>query len=121
MTISVFPPHPDNGFREYQARVGEFWVQGKSLGNAISNAVEAVEARGGKISSLRVIVQELGGDNFFSDFDRARRHELTAKQRERHSHGAELTEPEARELATLINAEIEASGKRSQKLSDESK
>ena len=118
MTVSVFPPHPENGFTEYQARVGEHWVQGKSLSSAIANAVEAVEADGGEIQALKVIVQKLGGDEFFSDAQLNRRKELTAKMHECRSRGAELSPDEDRELDELIGTELEASGKRAQKLSE---
>jgi|GEM_PF-6478240 len=119
MTISVFPPHPDNAYPEYQARIGELWVCGKTLSGTIANAIEAAEASGNKISALKVIVQELGGDAFFSEASRARRYELTAKQQEYIRHGKELPEREAQELEELIHAEIEASAKRAEKLSDE--
>ena len=66
MTVSVFPPHPTNGFAEYQARVGEYRVQGKTLSSAIAHAVEAVEAGGGEIRALKVIVQKLGGTSFLA-------------------------------------------------------
>lgn len=116
MTISVFPPHPDNGFREYQAQVGDVWVRGTSLGGAIANAVDTLEAHGGKISALNVVVQELGGDEFFSDADRTRRNTLTQKQQT-----SGLSASEEQEWERLMDTETEASGKRAHKIAEVSK
>lgn len=89
-TIRLFPPHPDVHMSEYIAVLGNETVSGKSAGEAVGAAINLRQERGDDISTARIFMQKLGGDEFFSDLQIARMKKLI---RERNALWDAGTEP----------------------------
>ncbi len=81
---------------------------GDTLGEAIDGLTPQLE---NDLPRL-IVIQSLRPDEFFTAAQQHRLHELMAKWREARDTGAPLPEGENTELEALIDAELEASGKR---------
>ncbi|MBC7805657.1 MAG: hypothetical protein H7145_05845 [Akkermansiaceae bacterium] len=114
-TIRLFPPHPENGRSEYLAVFGKETVSGKSAGEAVGAAINLLQEHGGDISTARIFMQKLGGDEFFTDAQIAHMKELIQERNSSWDAGSEPSEANREELESLIFAELEASGRRVEK------
>jgi len=115
MTISVSqiginPP-------AFLAVAGDVVVTGQSVGAALDAAFDKL----GDFTAVRVVVQKIGGDRYFSGEQLARFEELSAKQRIHRSAGHDLAPEESTELDTLIRADFAAMTERAKAALEEAK
>lgn len=89
----------------------------ESVGKTIGEAIDSIYGQLGEDEQNTVIyVQELRGDEFFSDEQIERLSKLMKTWRLARDKGKTLSAEEQAELEKLIEIELEASGKRVQKI-----
>lgn len=88
---------------------------GRTAGEALDGLREYLASEPG---STIVLVQRLGGDSYFGADQIKRLGELMARSRQARETGATFSSSEQTELEALIQAEFEASARRSANLAD---
>lgn len=106
-------PHDASLFR---ARTNGHQALGRTAGEALDGLSEYIRTMPG---ATIVLVQSIGPDQYFSADQIARLMDLTNRNKLAHDGGAPLTPAEQRELESLVEAELDASAKRSAALADQ--
>jgi predicted RNA-binding protein Jag len=112
MTTVVVLPNNQNG-KQFRAISGGKESFGETVGEALDAITEELELKG---SNAVVYVQDFRPDEFFTAAQQMRLGELMEKWRDARDHGETLSVDEQTELEKLIEAELEGSGKRAEKL-----
>jgi len=113
VTVTPESSHEDAEF--FRARVNGHHAVGRTAGEALDGLREYLASEAG---STIVLVQRLGGDSYFGADQIKRLGELMGRSREARDAGATLPSNEQTELESLIQAEFEASARRSANLAD---
>jgi hypothetical protein len=107
------PGSPDTMFRA-SAREGE------SVGRTPGAALDALtEQLGDATAGTLIVVQNLHGDEFFTDEQRSRLEALLVKWREARQSGETLPAGDKAELEALVDAELDGSGRRAAAMASE--
>lgn len=112
MTTVVVSPSNQNG-KGFQAVAGEKESFGKTVGQAIDALTQQLE--NGDTDTL-VIVQRFQPDEFFSADQQKRLGHLMQKMRDARDLGKRLPQEEWTELESLVEAELEGSARRAEKI-----
>lgn len=113
VTVTSEPGQQDAEF--YRARVNGHHAVGRTAGEALDGLREYLRSEPG---STIVLVQRLGGDSYFSVDQIKRLGELMDRARQARDTGTTLPSSEQSELESLIQAELEASARRTASLAD---
>ena len=115
MTTVVVLPNNQNG-KHFRAISGEKESFGETVGEAIDAMTEELHLSG---RNAVVYVQDFRPDEFFTEAQQIRLGELMEKWRDARDKGENLSADEQTELEKLIEAELEGSGKRAEKLANQ--
>ncbi|MSU76749.1 MAG: hypothetical protein EXS16_01510 [Gemmataceae bacterium] len=115
-TISVFPTSSIDGVR-YSAVANNKCGEGASVGSAI----DALTPQLDRESTTVVLIQNRMPDDFFTAAQQVRLESLMSQWRSCRDSGVAFSAFDQAELETLIEAEIEASAKRTASVADEMK
>jgi hypothetical protein len=108
-TIEILPVRAADGEVTYHALVGDKRSEGRTAGEAL----DALRAQlSGAEETTVVILQGFSPDRFFDAAQQERLAELMARWRQARDAGGELPPQEQAELDALIQAEVEASARR---------
>lgn len=114
MTTVVVLPNNQNGM-SFRAVSGEMESFGETVGQAI-DALTGQMANGD--TDTLVIVQRFQPDEFFSTDQQQRLSHLMQKMRDARDFNKAFSQKDQAELENLIEAELEASGRRAKKMAD---
>lgn len=112
MTTVVVLPNNQNG-KSFRAVSGEMESFGETVGEAIDAMTK--QLKNGATDTL-VIVQRFQPDEFFSAEQQSRLSYLMEKMRDARDRNEGLPSEEQTELESLIEAELEGSGRRVEKM-----
>jgi predicted RNA-binding protein Jag len=115
MTTVLVLPDNQNG-RNFRAVSGGRESFGKTVGEALDALAEELEL---DESGAVVYVQDFRADEFFSAAQQARLADLMRKRRNARDKGESLSVDEQVELEKLIEAELESSVRRTEKVADQ--
>lgn len=99
----------------FRARVNGHHAVGRTAGEALDGLREHLAS---EVGSTIVLVQRLGGDSYFGADQIRRLGELMSRSRQARDAGMSLPLNEQTELESLIQAEFDASARRSANLAD---
>jgi len=114
MTTVVVLSNNQNG-KTFRAISGEKESFGETVGEALDAMAEELELTG---RNAVVYVQDFQPDEFFTESQQTRLAELMGKWRAARDTGKRLSGDEQSELEKLIEAELEGSGRRAEKLAN---
>lgn len=112
MTTVLVLPNNQNG-KSFRAVSGERESFGETIGEALDALTTELE------TPAVIYIQDFRPDKFFTEAQQNRLAELMEKWRELRDKGETLSADEQAELENLIEAELEASGRRSEKLAEQ--
>ena len=115
MTTVVVLPNNQRG-KNFRAISGEKESFGETVGEALDAMTEKLELKG---RNAVVYVQDFCPDEFFTAAQQARLAELMEKWRDARDKNETLSADEQTELEQLIEAELEGSALRAEKLADQ--
>ncbi len=115
MTTVLVLPNNQNG-KSFRAISGEKESFGETVGEALDAMTEELEL---KNSNAVVFVQDFRPDEFFTEAQQKRMAELMQKWRTARDKGGDWSPEEQTELEKLIEAELEGSARRTEKLANQ--
>ena len=115
-TVSIFSVPNDDGGRSYVAVAGGRRCGGKTPGEALDSMTAQFDQLE---SSTLVVVQNHLPDQFFTAQQRDRLEELMTRWRKARDNSSALSAEEQAELNALVDAELQAAGKRAATMADE--
>jgi hypothetical protein len=108
-TVAILPVETVGGITVYQAVAGRRMAEGKTAGQAL----DALTAQYPEVErDSLLVVQQLRPDAYFSADQQSRLQSLLERWRNVREQGHELSPDEQAELESLVDAEVEASGRR---------
>jgi hypothetical protein len=115
-TVSILAVLNDQGGRSYVAVAGDRRCGGKTPGEALDSMAAQFDQLE---SSTLVVLQNQLPDQFFTAEQRDRLAELMTRWRTARDNGSALPPKEQAELDAIIEAEVQAAGKRAETMADE--
>ena len=113
-TVLVLPNN-QNG-KHFRAVSGEKESFGETVGEALDAMTEELDLQN---KNAVVLIQDFRPDEFFSEAQQKRMSELMKSWRKARDEGGSWSDEEQAELEKLVEAELEGSARRTQKLADQ--
>ena len=104
--VSILQETNEANIMRFRATAGKHQTVGRTAGEALD---ALLSKEGGNIDSSAILIQRFAPDSYFTQAQHERRQELLARR-------ASLTAEENEELDALIDAELEATVKRTEAL-----
>ncbi len=115
-TISILNVPDSAGGHTFQAVAGDRHGNGKTPGEALDAIAAQLDS---EESGTLVVLQNCRPDRYFTEEQKNRLRLLMERWRSARDTGAALPEHDKAELDALVNAELQASGRRAQAIADE--